>query len=70
MQVVMTQELIMDSSHNVMLANVPIATGEKFTVIVLRDNHAQNKPVARKVYAHRIAVDDLELPSRVSLHER
>lgn len=70
MQVVMSQELVMDNSHNVILSNLPIPTGEKFTVVVLRENKLQDIATARKVYAHRITVDSIELPTRESLHER
>jgi hypothetical protein len=35
MQVVMAQELIMDNSHKVVLADLPISTSVKFTFIVL-----------------------------------
>ena len=69
MQVVMTQDLIMDNSHKVVLSDLPISTGERFTVIVLRDNTTQNFSATRKVYVHRIAVDNIELPARESLHE-
>jgi len=70
MQVVMTQELIMDNSHHVVLSDLPIPTGEAFTVIVLRDNPTPKPTIARKLYAHRFAVDDLDMPTRESLHER
>jgi len=71
MQVIMKQELIMDNSHNVTLSDLPIPTGEKFTVIVLRENMAaQEQQLTRKVYAHRIPIDSIELPTRESLHER
>lgn len=70
MQVVMTQELIMDNSHKIVLSDLPISTGEKFTVIVLRDTVTQDSLATRKVYAHRIAIDNIDLPTRESLHER
>lgn len=70
MQIVMPQELIMDNSHNVVLSDLPISTGEKFTVIVLRDNNEPKQSVTRKVYAHRFSVDDIDLSSRESLYER
>lgn len=66
----MTQEFTMDSSHKLTLADLPIPTGDKFTVIVLRENLTQDASPARKVYAHRIAVDSLELPGRESLYEK
>jgi hypothetical protein len=63
MQVVLTKDFIMDNSHSFLLSDLPIATGEKFTVIIMRDD----KP-SRKVFAHRIAVDNIYLPTREALH--
>lgn len=71
MQVIMKQELVMDKSHNVILSDLPIPTGEKFTVIVLRENTVtQEQSLTRKVFAHRFPVDSIELPTRESLLER
>jgi hypothetical protein len=38
MQIVLTQELIMDNSHSLSIKHLPIPTGKKFTVIILRDH--------------------------------
>jgi hypothetical protein len=70
MQMIMKQDLIMDNSHNVILSNLPIPTGERFTVIVLRENTPPDPSLTRKVYAHRIPVESIDLPTRESLHER
>jgi hypothetical protein len=72
MQIVFTQEFIMDRSHGVSLTELPITPGERFTVIILKEG----KPVGtgqaghRKAYAHRFLVDNIVLPSRDELHER
>ncbi|OHX36079.1 hypothetical protein BJL95_09795 [Methylomonas sp. LWB] len=72
MQVVLTKELVMDSSHGVLLADLPIATGEKFTIIVLKDSDAGRQQVTerRTAYAHRFVVEGIELPAREALYER
>lgn len=70
MQVVLTKDLIMDNSHSVVLSDLPIPAGEKFTVIVMRDDAHPNQKTTRKVYAHRIVVDSIDLPTRDELHER
>ncbi|WP_396643563.1 hypothetical protein [Methylomonas sp. 2B] len=72
MQVVLTKELVMDSSHGVLLADLPIATGEKFTIIVLKDSDAGSQQAAerRTAYAHRFAVEGIELPTRDDLYAR
>ena len=69
MPIVLTKDLIMDNSHSFVLSDLPISAGEKFTVIVMRDDVRTQKP-SRRVYAHRIAVDDIVLPPREELHER
>lgn len=71
MQVVLTKDLIMDNSHSVVLSDLPIPAGEKFTVLVMRDDtpHPSQK-TTRKVYAHRIVVDNIDLPTKEELHER
>jgi len=70
MQVVLAKEAVMDSSHSFLLSDLPIATGEKFTIIVIRDNTTVKPKNARKVFAHRILVDNITLPNRDELHER
>lgn len=70
MQVVLTKDLIMDNTHSLVLSDLPIPTGEKYTVIVMREEAPPSQKPARKVFAHRIAVDSIELPSREALHER
>ncbi len=70
MQVVLTKDLIMDDSHSFVLSDLPIPIGEKFTVIVMRDDVHPNQNTTRKVYAHRIVVDSIDLPTRDELHER
>ena len=71
MQVVLAKEVVMDSSHSFLLSDLPIATGEKFTVIVMRDNVTAKKPKkTRQVFAHRIPVENITLPNRDELHER
>jgi hypothetical protein len=52
------------------LSDLPIQTGEKFTVIVMRDTPKNDSKPARKVFAHRFVVDDIELPAREDLYER
>ena len=54
MQIVLTKDLIMDNTHSLVLSDLPIATGEKFTVIVMRDEAKPTQKPTRKVYAHRI----------------
>lgn len=72
MQLVLAKELVMDNSHSFSLSDLPISTGEKFTVIVMRDEvSATQKPKPkRKVFAHRLVVDNVVLPTREDLHER
>ena len=70
MQIVLAKELVMDNSHSFSLSDLPIPTGEKFTVIVMRENVTNTQQPTRKVYAHRIAVDNINLPARDDLHER
>ncbi len=70
MQVVLTEDLIMDNSHSFVLSDLPIPAGEKFTVIVMRDDAHPSQKMARKVYAHRIVVDNIDLPTKEELHER
>ena len=72
MQIVMTKELVMDSSQGFSLSALPIDIGEKFTVIVFKEDQAlgQTKTERRKAYAHRFSVDDIELPTRDDLYER
>ncbi len=70
MQIVLKKDLIMDNSHSFVLSDLPIASGEKFTVIVMRDEANPTQKPTRKLYAHRIAVDDIVLPTREALHER
>ena len=69
MPIVLKKDLIMDNSHSFVLSDLPIRAGEKFTVIVMRDDAKPQQPI-RKVYAHRIAVDDIVLPPREDLYER
>jgi hypothetical protein len=64
------KDLIMDNSHSFVLSDLPIASGEKFTVIVMSSDAPVPPLLSRKVYAHRIAVDDIVLPTRETLHER
>ena len=72
MQVVLTKDLIMDNSHSVVLSDLPIPASEKFTVLVMRDDapHHPSQKTTRKVYAHRIVVDNIDLPTKEELHER
>lgn len=70
MQIVLTKDIIMDNTHSLVLSDLPIATGEKFTVIVMREEEEVTKKPTRKAYAHRIAVDSFDLPDRAALHER
>ena len=70
MQIVVTKDLIMDNTHSFVLSDLPIPTGEKFTVIVMRDEVKPTQKPTRKVSAHRIAVDSIDLPAREALHER
>jgi hypothetical protein len=70
MQLVLAKELVMDDSQSFSLSNLPISTGERFTVIVMRDEVVATQKPKRKVFAHRIAVDNVVLPSREELHER
>ena len=69
MQIVLSQEFIMDNSHSFSINNVPISTGEKFTVIILRDNEKQTLKPRRKVYAHRFCVENIDLPKRDELYD-
>jgi hypothetical protein len=69
MQIILTKELIMDSSHSFSLSELPIAAGEKFTVMVMC-NHTDPQLPRRKVFVHRFMVDDIELPTREDLYER
>lgn len=71
MQVVLTKDLIMDDSHSFVLSDLPIPIGEKFTVLVMRDDAPHpNQKATRKVYAHRIVLDSIDLPTKEELHER
>lgn len=70
MQVVLAKEAVMDSSHSFLLSDLPIETGEKFTIIVMRDNATFKPKNTRKVFAHRISVENITLPNRDELHER
>jgi hypothetical protein len=72
MQIVIAKELVMDSSHGLLLSELPIAAGEKFTVIVLKEDQLIGQPQTerRKAYAHRFPVDDIALPARDDLYER
>lgn len=70
MQVVLAKDAIMDNSHSFLLSDLPIDTGEKFTIIVMRDTPTPISKPARKVFAHRFVVDDVELPARDDLYER
>lgn len=67
MQVVLTKNLVMDDSHSFSLSGLPISAGEQFTVVVMRENSADSPRPIRKVYAHRIAIDHIELPARESV---
>jgi hypothetical protein len=70
-QIVLAKELIMDDSHSVSLSELPIAAGEKFTVMVMvmRDEVQPRQP-RRKVFAHRFVVESIELPAREDLYAR
>ena len=70
MQLVLAKELVMDNSHSFSLSDLPISTGEKFTVIVMRDEVSATQKPKRKVFAHRLVVDNVVLPTREDLHER
>ncbi len=70
MQVVLAKDVIMDNTHGFLLSDLPIQTGEKFTVIVMRDTPKNDSKPARKVFAHCFDVDDIELPAREDLYER
>jgi hypothetical protein len=70
MQVVLAKDFVMDNSHSFLLSDLPISTGEKFTVIIMRDETIPIEKPARKVFAHRIAVNSIDLPTRDDLHER
>ena len=70
MQIVLAKDFIMDNSHSFSLSDLPISTGEKLTVIIIQDEKVAAKNAKRKVFAHRIPVDNIELPSRDDLHER
>jgi hypothetical protein len=70
MQVVLAKDVIMDNTHSFLLSDLPIQTGEKFTVIVMCDTPKNDSKPARKVFAHRFVVDDIELPAREDLYER
>lgn len=72
MQIVMTKELVMDSSHGFSLSALPIAAGEKFTVIIFKEDQTLGRlqTERRKAYAHRFSVDDITLPARDVLYER
>ena len=71
MQIVLTKECVMDTSHSLYFDKLPIETGERLTVIILREDRAENAEAKRrKVFAHRIQVDDMNLPDRDALHER
>lgn len=62
MQIVLSKECVMD---------LPIETGEKFTDLILREDHAEHTETRhRKIFAHRFPVDDIHLPSRNELYER
>jgi hypothetical protein len=68
-QIILAKELIMDDSHSVSLSELPIAAGEKFMVMVMRDEVQPRQP-RRKVFAHRFVVDSIELPAREDLYAR
>lgn len=70
MQIVLTKELVMDNSHSFSVSDLPIPIGEKFTVIVMRETVTNPEQAKRKVYAHRIPVNHIELPTRDDLYER
>ena len=70
MKIVLSKELIMDNSHSFSLNDLPISTGEKFTVIIMRDHEIKPQKIRRKVYAHRFKVDNINLPSREELYDR
>jgi hypothetical protein len=71
MQIVLAKELVMGNSHSFSLSDLPIPTGEKFTVIVMRDSAPSiAQAVRKKVYAHRFVVDNIELPAREELYDR
>ena len=70
MQEVLKREFIMDKSHSFLLPDLPISTGEKFTVIVMREDEVKPKKRLRQAYAHRFQVDNVDLPARDVLHER
>ncbi|WP_411726092.1 hypothetical protein [Methyloglobulus sp.] len=70
MQIILTKDFVMDNSHSLSLTDLPIPTGEKFTVVVMRENITDTHQPIRKVYAHRIPVNHIDLPAREELHGR
>lgn len=72
MQIVLTRECVMDQSHSLSLHELPIETGERFTVLILKERPTEGSEARhrRKVFAHRFRVDDINLPARDVLHER
>jgi hypothetical protein len=72
MQIVLSKEFVMDQSHGISLAELPISAGERFTVLVLKENHAEAAEVVgpRKLFEHRFSVENVTLPVRDELHER
>ena len=71
MQIVLSKECVMDKSRSIFFDQLPIETGEKFTVLILKEDHAEHIETRhRKIFAHRFPVDDIHLPSRNELYER
>jgi hypothetical protein len=71
MQIGLGKECVMDKSHSIFFDQLPLETEEKFTVLILREGHAEHIEARhRKIFAHCFPVDDIHLPSRTELYER
>ena len=60
MQIVLNEECVMDKPHGIFFDQLPLETEEKFTVLILRKDHAEHIEARhRKIFAYRFPVDDI-----------